>query len=71
VDFAAVHKVFGGSNISKMLNNIPMEKRAYAVTTLCYEAHARLLDPIYGFFSNIFSLQQQVGRPLWLDRSVG
>jgi LOB domain-containing protein 18 len=58
VDFAAVHKVFGASNVSNMLNNIPMEKRADAVTTFCYEVHTRLLDPVYGCFSNIFSLHQ-------------
>jgi hypothetical protein len=71
VDFAAVHKVFGASNVSKLLNSIPMQKRADAVSTFCYEPRTRLLNPIYGCFSDIFILQQQEGRPLWLNGFVG
>ncbi|RLN18437.1 hypothetical protein C2845_PM02G17220 [Panicum miliaceum] len=58
--FAAVHKVFGASNVSKLLLQIPPHKRLDAVVTVCYEAQARLRDPIYGCVSHIFSLQQQV-----------
>ncbi|WOG90428.1 hypothetical protein DCAR_0209672 [Daucus carota subsp. sativus] len=46
--FAAVHKVFGASN------------RLDAVVTICYEAQARLRDPVYGCVAHIFALQQQV-----------
>ncbi|KAI3444677.1 hypothetical protein Pfo_001342 [Paulownia fortunei] len=58
--FAAVHKVFGASNVSKLLLHIPPNKRLDAVVTICYEAQARLRDPIYGCVAHIFALQQQV-----------
>ncbi|KAK7271103.1 hypothetical protein RJT34_26727 [Clitoria ternatea] len=58
--FAAVHKVFGASNVSKLLSNIPENRRHEAVASISYEAQARISDPVYGCVSNIFSLQQQV-----------
>ncbi|KVH90311.1 lateral organ boundaries domain-containing protein [Cynara cardunculus var. scolymus] len=57
--FAAVHKVFGASNVSKLLHNIPVHKRLDAVVTVCYEAHARLRDPVHGCLAHLFALQQQ------------
>ncbi|XP_057740592.1 LOB domain-containing protein 20-like [Arachis stenosperma] len=58
--FAAVHKVFGASNVSKLLLHVPAHRRNEAVATICYEAQARLSDPVYGCVSTILSLQQQV-----------
>ncbi|KAK2983737.1 hypothetical protein RJ640_024090 [Escallonia rubra] len=58
--FAAVHKVFGASNVSKLLLHIPMNRRHDAVVTISYEAQARLSDPVYGCVSTILALQQQV-----------
>ncbi|KAG2404442.1 hypothetical protein LR48_Vigan03g065700 [Vigna angularis] len=58
--FASVHKVFGASNMSKLLLSIPVHKRLDAVITICYEAQSRLRDPVYGCVSHIFALQQQV-----------
>ncbi|KAI7742050.1 hypothetical protein M8C21_030056, partial [Ambrosia artemisiifolia] len=58
--FTAVHKVFGASNVSKLLLNIPVHKRVDAVVTICYEAQARLRDPVHGCVAHLFSLQQQV-----------
>ncbi|CAL9232580.1 unnamed protein product [Arabidopsis halleri] len=58
--FAAVHKVFGASNVSKLLQHVPEHKRPDAVVSICFEAQARLRDPIYGCVSHIVSLQQQV-----------
>lgn len=60
--FAAVHKVFGASNVSKLLQSVPVHKRLDAIITICYEAQARLRDPVYGCVAHIFSLQQQVIR---------
>ncbi|KAH0930857.1 hypothetical protein HID58_016584 [Brassica napus] len=57
--FAAVHKVFGASNVSKLLLHIPVHRRSDAVVTICYEAQARIRDPIYGCVAHIFALQQQ------------
>ncbi|CAA0837359.1 LOB domain-containing protein 20 [Striga hermonthica] len=58
--FAAVHRVFGASNVSKLLSRIPMGRRHDAVVTISYEAHARLSDPVHGCVSTIMGLQQQV-----------
>ncbi|XP_071721055.1 LOB domain-containing protein 14-like [Rutidosis leptorrhynchoides] len=58
--FSAIHRVFGASNVSKLLSNIPISDRSEAAVTIAYEAQARLQDPIYGCVSHIFALQQQV-----------
>ncbi|KAF5200310.1 Lob domain-containing protein [Thalictrum thalictroides] len=58
--FAAVHKIFGASNVSKLLLRLPSHKRLDAVVTICYEALARIRDPVYGCVGHIFALQQQV-----------
>ncbi|KAD0670025.1 hypothetical protein R6Q59_030825 [Mikania micrantha] len=50
--FAAVHKVFGASNVSKLLMQIPMHHRSNAVEAICYEAQARLSDPVCGLCLN-------------------
>ncbi|KAL9421794.1 hypothetical protein AB3S75_034128 [Citrus x aurantiifolia] len=58
--FASVHKVFGASNVSKMLNDVPESQRADAANSLVYEANVRLRDPVYGCMGAISTLQQQV-----------
>ncbi|KAF0935446.1 hypothetical protein E2562_032695 [Oryza meyeriana var. granulata] len=58
--FAAIHKVFGASNASKLLSHLPIADRCEAVVTITYEAQARLRDPVYGCVAQIFALQQQV-----------
>ncbi|KAE8718037.1 LOB domain-containing protein 29 [Hibiscus syriacus] len=58
--FAAVHKVFGASNVSKQLLHLPIHNRSDAAVTISYEALARIRDPIYGCIAHIFALQQQV-----------
>ncbi|TVU48360.1 hypothetical protein EJB05_07994 [Eragrostis curvula] len=58
--FAAIHKVFGASNVSKLLAHLPLADRPEAAVTISYEAQARLRDPIYGCVAHIFALQQQV-----------
>ncbi|XVF80934.1 hypothetical protein PTKIN_Ptkin15bG0115400 [Pterospermum kingtungense] len=58
--FAAIHKVFGASNVSKLLLPIPAHDRCEAVVTIAYEAQARIRDPVYGCVAHIFALQQQV-----------
>ncbi|XP_058076437.1 LOB domain-containing protein 29-like [Magnolia sinica] len=59
-NFAAIHKVFGASNVSKLLTHLPVSDRLEAAATISYEAQARVQDPIYGCVSHIFALQQQV-----------
>ncbi|XP_065864318.1 LOB domain-containing protein 16 [Euphorbia lathyris] len=58
--FAAIHKVFGASNVSKLLLHVPVPDRCEAVVTIAYEAQARIRDPVYGCVAHIFALQQQV-----------
>nr|GEU44404.1 LOB domain-containing protein 12 [Tanacetum cinerariifolium] len=58
--FAIVHKVFGASNVSKMLQELPVHQRGDAVSSLVYEANARMRDPVYGCVGAISYLQNQV-----------
>ncbi|KAG2396945.1 LOB domain-containing protein [Vigna angularis] len=71
--FASVHKVFGASNVNKMLqirymvkcpkiipDELPEYQRSDAVSSMVYEANARVRDPVYGCVGAISSLQQQV-----------
>lgn len=60
--FANVHKIFGASNVSKLLNEILPHQREDAVNSLAYEAEARLKDPVYGCVGAISVLQRQVIR---------
>ncbi|KAL9685096.1 hypothetical protein QQ045_022543 [Rhodiola kirilowii] len=48
IHFSAVHKVFGASNVSKLLLHLPIHNRSVAAMTVTYEALARMKDPIYG-----------------------
>ncbi|XP_039131202.1 LOB domain-containing protein 4-like [Dioscorea cayenensis subsp. rotundata] len=58
--FASVHKVFGASNVNKLLQELPVNYRSDAVSSMVYEANARVRDPVYGCAGAISSLQQQV-----------
>ncbi|GAB4827677.1 LOB domain-containing protein 15 [Ancistrocladus abbreviatus] len=58
--FASVHKVFGASNVSKMLMEVPESQRADAANSLVYEANVRLRDPVYGCMGAISALQHQI-----------
>ncbi|XVF58006.1 hypothetical protein PTKIN_Ptkin07bG0027800 [Pterospermum kingtungense] len=60
--FANVHKIFGASNVSKLLNEIAPHQREDAVNSLAYEAEARMKDPVYGCVGAISVLQRQVMR---------
>ncbi|KAK1354458.1 LOB domain-containing protein [Heracleum sosnowskyi] len=60
--FAIVHKIFGASNVSKMLQEIPVQQRGDAVSSLVFEANARSRDPVYGCVGAISYLQNQVSQ---------
>ncbi|XVF30209.1 hypothetical protein REPUB_Repub16aG0037800 [Reevesia pubescens] len=66
--FANVHKVFGASNITKLLNELHPSQREDAVNSLAYEADMRLRDPVYGCVGVISLLQHQL-RQLQMDLS--
>ncbi|KAL7614476.1 hypothetical protein Lser_V15G07524 [Lactuca serriola] len=58
--FANVHKVFGASNVAKILNELSATQREDAVNSLAYEADARLRDPVYGCVGLISILQHRL-----------
>ncbi|CAL9103976.1 unnamed protein product [Musa textilis] len=58
--FANVHKVFGASNVSKLLQEIAVQHRGDAVSSLVYEANARVRDPVYGCVAAISTLHRQI-----------
>ncbi|KAI3704676.1 hypothetical protein L1987_74903 [Smallanthus sonchifolius] len=58
--FANVHKVYGASNVAKLLNDLPATQREDAVNSLAYEADARLRDPVYGCVGLISILQRRL-----------
>jgi len=58
--FSAVHKVYGASNVSRLLSHLPIQNRSDAAITISYEALARMQDPIYGCVAHIYALQHQV-----------
>ncbi|XP_002530212.2 LOB domain-containing protein 1 [Ricinus communis] len=59
-NFAGVHKVFGASNVIKMIQMVEETRREDAVKAIIYEATARLRDPVYGCAGTIFHLQKMV-----------
>ncbi|EXB83877.1 hypothetical protein L484_023484 [Morus notabilis] len=58
--FACVHKVFGASNVIKMIQMLEEERREDAVKAIVYEAMARVRDPVCGSAGIIFHLQKMV-----------
>ncbi|KAL4323886.1 hypothetical protein GQ457_11G006910 [Hibiscus cannabinus] len=58
--FAIAHRVFGASNIIKFLQEVPEGRRSDAVSSMVYEASARIRDPVYGCAGTICQLQRQV-----------
>uniref|UniRef100_A0A1D1YBI8 LOB domain-containing protein 6 n=1 Tax=Anthurium amnicola TaxID=1678845 RepID=A0A1D1YBI8_9ARAE len=64
--FVHVHKVFGASNVTKLLNELTPYQREDAVNSLAYEAEMRLRDPVYGCVGVISVLQHQL-RQLQVD----
>ncbi|KAJ9670007.1 hypothetical protein PVL29_026520 [Vitis rotundifolia] len=58
--FVNVHRVFGASNVTKLLNELNAANREDAVNSLAYEAEARLRDPVYGCVGLISVLQQRL-----------
>nr|XP_010318580.1 LOB domain-containing protein 1-like [Solanum lycopersicum] len=58
--FIVAHKIFGASNIIKVLKDLPATQRGDAVNSLVYEANARMRDPIYGSAGVISHLHDQM-----------
>ncbi|GLJ14857.1 hypothetical protein SUGI_0241700 [Cryptomeria japonica] len=58
--FLLVHKLFGTRNIIKILKDVPAENRRDVVSSMVYEASARVADPIYGCTGEVYRLQKKV-----------
>ncbi|KAJ6358432.1 hypothetical protein OIU76_000190 [Salix suchowensis] len=58
--FACVHRIYGASNVAKMLQQLPAHLRAEAANSLYYEAQSRTQDPVYGCVGVISLLHQQI-----------
>ncbi|XP_062096554.1 LOB domain-containing protein 24-like isoform X2 [Humulus lupulus] len=58
--FASVHRIFGASNVGKMLQRLPVELRAEAADAIHFEAKCRMEFPVYGCVGIISQLQQQI-----------
>nr|XP_017250579.1 PREDICTED: protein LATERAL ORGAN BOUNDARIES-like [Daucus carota subsp. sativus] len=61
-NFISVHKIFGATRVSKLLNEVLPHQRDETLSCLVYEAQARLRDPVYGSVGAISMLQLQVER---------
>ncbi|KAK7317165.1 hypothetical protein RJT34_01160 [Clitoria ternatea] len=58
--FASVHRIYGGSNVGKMLQQSPPYLREQAANTLHFEAQCRIQDPVYGCVGIISRLHQEI-----------
>ncbi|KAK9134084.1 hypothetical protein Scep_013612 [Stephania cephalantha] len=57
--FSCVHKIFGTSNITRMLEILPVHQRATAANCMYYEAERRVEDPVYGCVKIIERLEKE------------
>ncbi|KAM3701867.1 hypothetical protein ACB098_05G207200 [Castanea mollissima] len=58
--YACVHKIFGASNTTNMLQQLPMHLRAVAADCMSFESRSRVEDPVYGSVGIITQLQEQI-----------
>ncbi|GLT71674.1 hypothetical protein SLA2020_436740 [Shorea laevis] len=58
--FAFVHRIYGASNVAKILQQLPPTLRAQTADTLYFEAQCRIEDPVYGCVGIISQLYQQL-----------
>ncbi|KAK9994425.1 hypothetical protein SO802_024128 [Lithocarpus litseifolius] len=58
--FSCVHRIYGASNVGKMLQQLPPHLRSQAADTLYFEAQYRLQDPVYGCVGIISQLHRQI-----------
>ncbi|CAI9096186.1 OLC1v1032271C1 [Oldenlandia corymbosa var. corymbosa] len=58
--FYYVHKIYGASNVTKILQQVPVHQRAEAANAMYYEAYCRIKDPVYGCVGIITLLHQQI-----------
>ncbi|XP_008810587.1 LOB domain-containing protein 22-like [Phoenix dactylifera] len=58
--FQNAHRLFGVSNILKILNNLEPPQKAEAMRSIIYEANVRDRHPVHGCLGLIFNLHLQI-----------
>ncbi|RLN03975.1 LOB domain-containing protein 24-like [Panicum miliaceum] len=58
--YVDVHAVFGTSNVTRVLQGLPVQERGRAADTMATEARWRVQDPVYGCTGIIDRLQQEI-----------
>nr|GMD59168.1 LOB domain-containing protein 24-like [Ipomoea batatas] len=58
--FSFVHRIFGASNVAKMLQKVEEYERGDVAESLYYEARCRIQDPVYGCVGIITILHEQI-----------
>ncbi|KAG9152997.1 hypothetical protein Leryth_021944 [Lithospermum erythrorhizon] len=58
--FTCVHEIYGAANIGKILQQVPIDRRAEAVDSMYFEAQCRKNDKVYGSVGVITRLQQEI-----------
>lgn len=58
--FLNAHKLFGVSNITKMIKGVEESQRDIAMQNLIYHANARALDPVGGLYRIICDLKRKM-----------
>ncbi|KAF9661665.1 hypothetical protein SADUNF_Sadunf19G0092300 [Salix dunnii] len=59
LEFQAVHKVFGVSNVVKLVKDVIEERRKETVDSLVWEALCRQNDPVLGCYGKLKRLQEE------------
>lgn len=59
-EFQAVHKIFGVSNVTKMVKNVREEDRRRAVDSLVWEACCRQKDPVLGAYAEYKKVNEEL-----------
>ncbi|KAK4340300.1 hypothetical protein RND71_041762 [Anisodus tanguticus] len=58
--FSYVHRIYGASNVGKMLQQVEEHQRADVADSLYYEAYCRIKDPVYGCVGIITVLHEEI-----------
>ncbi|CAN4099988.1 unnamed protein product [Withania somnifera] len=58
--FSFVHRIYGASNVGKMLQQVQEHQRGDVADSLYYEAYCRIKSPVYGCVGIISILHQEI-----------
>ncbi|KAK4375313.1 hypothetical protein RND71_005990 [Anisodus tanguticus] len=58
--FSFVHRIYGASNVGKMLQQVEEHQRADVADSLYYEAYCHIKNPVYGCVEIISVLHQEI-----------